>query len=501
MNFSLHHTETTIMTQPRTEAKAKTEATFSQVPFLRDFTSETKRTVCGLTVDIGRQRMTADDLDGLFELARDKGVLEASAAMRRGEIVNPSEGRAALHTALRDPRVNAPYHAEVQRALERICLFADMVRSGRYCGCRGDKITDVINVGIGGSEMGPRTVYHALRGVQPPVRLHFLSAADGVSFDRIVGQLNPFKTLIIVSSKSFRTRETAVNAAALDQWLLEAGISGADRARHMLVVSANPEAAGEMNLPQENFFPIWEWVGGRFSVWSAIGLCDAIALGSDAFLALLAGAHAMDMHVESSGLRENVPLLMALVSYWNSVKLGIALHCCLPYDERLRNMVLWQQQLEMESLGKSVGLDGEEVPDRTGQGIWGGHGNESQHSFYQWLREGTANSSIDLLWCERPGHRHADLHRVLIANAKAQAEALVTREGSRWFNAVTTISIDELDAARLGALMALYEHKTTMLGTLYGINPFDQPGVEFGKKLSRKAESSVEFRAAQGAVS
>lgn len=464
------------------------------MPFLRDDVQNTKRTICGLTIDFGRQRMTAEDLKGLYALAREKGVLEQNAAMRRGEIVNPSEGRAALHTALRDPRVNAPFHADVDRALERICLFADRVRSGRYCGCRGDKITDVINIGIGGSEMGPRTVYHALRSTQPSIRLHFLSAADGVSFDRIVGQLNPFKTLVIVSSKSFKTRETAVNAAAIDQWLLESGIAGEDRSQHMLVVSANPKAAEEMNLPAENLFPIWEWVGGRFSVWSAIGLADAIALGSDTFLALLAGAHAMDMHVESADEEENLPLLMALVSYWNSVRLGVAQHCILPYDERLRVMVSWLQQLEMESLGKNTSVHGDPVSGHTGQGIWGGHGNESQHSFYQWLREGTASSSIDLLWCEKPGHRHAELHRVLIANAKAQAEALVTRENGGWFNAVTTVSIDELDAARLGALMALYEHKTTMLGTLYGINPFDQPGVEFGKKLSRKAESSVEFK-------
>ena len=306
----------------------------------------------------------------------------------------------------------------------------------------------------------------------------------------------------IVISKSGTTTEPAI-AFRLIKAEIEKRYGKKEAAERIVAITDKARGALKTLATNEGYptFVIPDDVGGRFSVWSAIGLCNAIALGSDAFLALLAGAHAMDMHVESSGLRENVPLLMALVSYWNSVKLGIALHCCLPYDERLRNMVLWQQQLEMESLGKSVGLDGEEVSDRTGQGIWGGHGNESQHSFYQWLREGTANSSIDLLWCERPGHRHADLHRVLIANAKAQAEALVTREGSRWFNAVTTISIDELDAARLGALMALYEHKTTMLGTLYGINPFDQPGVEFGKKLSRKAESSVEFRAAQGAAS
>ena len=461
------------------------------VPFLRDTLENTTYSACGLTVDIGRQRMTADDLAGLFELAKDKGVLAAAKDMREGKLVNVSEGRAALHTALRDPRVSAPYHQEVTKALKHICDFADVVRSGRFKGCRGDVITDVINVGIGGSEVGVRTVYHALRKPKFPLRLHFLAAADGVSFDRIVGELNPFKTLVIVSSKSFKTRETAVNAAAIDQWLLEAGISGSDRARHMVVVSANSHAAAEMNLPKESFFPMWAWVGGRFSVWSSVGLADAIALGSDAFRNLLGGAHDMDLHVEKNAEETNIALLLALASYWNSTHLNIALHCLLPYDERLRVMVQWLQQLEMESLGKSVDLSGNPIEGRTGQGIWGGHGNESQHSFYQWLREGTYRSSMDLLWCERPGHRHAELHRVLIANAKAQAEALVTRDNPKHFNAVTTIAIDDLTPARLGALMALYEHKTTMLGTLYNINPFDQPGVEFGKQLSRRAEAGL----------
>lgn len=460
-------------------------------PFLRDSLARTTFSACGLTLDIGRQRLTETDLRGLLETAREKGVLGANAAMREGQIVNASEGRSALHTALRDSSVGAPYHKEVQAALDQMCDFADDVRTGRRRGCRGDTITDVINVGIGGSEVGPKTVYQALRTTRAQVRLHFLAAADGVSFDRIVGDLNPFKTLVIVSSKSFKTRETAVNAAAIDQWLLEAGISGEDRARHMVVVSANPNAQREMNLPEENYFPIWEWVGGRFSVWSAIGLADAVALGSDMFRTLLAGAHAMDVHVAQAPAGENLPLLLSLISYWNSTKLGIGQHCFLPYDERLRAMVMWLQQLEMESLGKHTGADGAAVSGRTGQSVWGGHGNESQHSFYQWLREGTGSTSIDLLWCEKPGHRHADLHRVLIANAKAQAEALITRDETDCINAVSTISIDRLDAARLGALMALYEHKTTMLGTLYGLNPFDQPGVEFGKRLSRRAEASV----------
>lgn len=459
--------------------------------FLRDSLSRTVFSACGLTLDIGRQRMTGGDFQTLLELAREKGVLGANAAMREGQIVNSTEGRAALHTALRDPSVGAPFHKEVQAALEHLCDFADDIRAGRRRGCRGDTITDVINVGIGGSEVGPQTVYHALRTTRAPIRLHFLAAADGVAFDRIVGDLNPFKTLVIVSSKSFTTRETAVNAAAIDQWLLEAGITGDDRARHMVVVSANPNAVREMNLPEENFFPIWDWVGGRFSVWSAIGLADAVALGSDAFRMLLEGAHAMDVHVAQSPAGENLPLLLALIAYWNSTHLKIGQHCFLPYDERLRRMTMWLQQLEMESLGKHVAVDGSHIEGPTGQAVWGGHGNESQHSFYQWLREGTGSTSIDLLWCEKPGHRHADLHRVLIANAKAQAEALITRDEIGCLNAVSTISIDRLDACRLGALMALYEHKTTMLGTLYGINPFDQPGVEFGKKLSRRAEATV----------
>ena len=452
------------------------------LPLLRDSLPCTTFSSCGLTLDIGRQRMTKDDLHDLFEIAREKGVLRANAAMREGQTINASERRAALHTALRDPSPNAPFREEVQDTLQRMCAFADDVRTGRRRGCRGDTITDVINVGIGGSEVGPKTVYQALRSTRALIRVHFLAVADGVTFDRIIGDLNPFKTLVIISSKSFKTRETAVNAAAIDQWLLEAGISGNDRAQHLVVVSANPNAGSDMNLPKENFFPIWDWVGGRFSVWSAIGLADALALGTHTFRSLLTGAHSMDLHVAQADIGENLPLLLALIAYHNSTRLGIEQHCFLPYDERLRTMVMWLQQLEMESLGKHVTPDGSFVTGATGQAIWGGHGNESQHSFYQWLREGTGCTSMDLLWSERPGHHHADLHRVLIANAKAQAEALITRENSRCFNAVSTICIDNLDASRLGALMALYEHKTTMLGTLYGINPFDQPGVEFGKK-------------------
>lgn len=468
-------------------------STNTPAPFLRDSRPQCTICACGIALDLGRQRLTAEEFAHLFEIEKEKGVLEANAAMRRGDIVNTSEHRAALHTALRDPQLSAPCHKEVAETLERMCELAAEVRSGLRTGCRGDMITDVINVGIGGSELGPRAVYHALRNPVPTIRLHFLAAADGVNFDRVVSGLNPFKTLVIVSSKSFKTRETAVNATAVDQWLLDAGITGKDRNKHMFVVSTNRNAAREMNLPDENLFPIWDWVGGRFSVWSAIGLADAIALGPEVFRGLLAGAHSMDRHVASASPEENLPLVLALLAYWNATRNSMASHAMLPYDERLRVIVDWLQQLEMESLGKNLSVDGELIETPTGQCVWGGHGNVSQHSFYQWLREGTSNTSIDLLWCEKPGHKHAELHRVLNANAKAQVEALVTRRvpEDKAFNAVTAIAIEQLTPETLGALMAMYEHKTSMLGTLYGVNPFDQPGVELGKKLSRQAEKNL----------
>lgn len=459
------------------------------LPFLRDSDGVVAFEDCGLRLDIGRQRLTQEDLRRLYAFAEDRKLLESHLAMVNGKEVNQTEHRAALHTSLRSPLPTAPHFKEVEEARERMYAFARDIRSGKRTGCRGDAITDVINVGIGGSEVGPKALYHAFRAPAPKIRMHFLSGVDGITLDRIIGVLDPCKTMVIVSSKSFHTRETLVNAKAIDEWFKQAGFSEEDRAKHMVVASANPQAAAEMRLPAENLFPMWDWVGGRFSVWGAVGLGDVIALGPEVFSEFLEGAYEMDCHVASTPIQRNMAALIALISYWNSTRLGIMFHCVLPYDERLRVFVSWEQQLEMESLGKTRAADGTPIVGGTGQGVWGGHGDESQHSFYQWLREGTGRTSVDLLWCEKPGHKHEEHHRVLTANARAQAEALVTRDpASPYFNAVTTIAIDELTPRRLGALMALYEHKTTMLGTLFGINPFDQPGVEYGKKLSREAE-------------
>jgi len=231
------------------------------------------------------------------------------------------------------------------------------------------------------------------------------------------------------------------------------------------------------------------WVGGRFSVWGAVGLPLVLSLGPEVFLEFLHGAAEMDHHSLTAPLEKNLPATLAMLAYWNAKSLDISAHCLLPYDERLRVIVPWLQQLEMESLGKTHTPEGNLIPGKTGQAVWGANGNEGQHSFYQWLREGTRCASIDVIWSEVPGHRYAELYRVLLANARAQTEALVMRDpDSSCFNAVTSIMMDAVTPRRLGSIMAMYEHKTTMLGTLFGINPFDQPGVELGKRLSRRME-------------
>ena len=463
-------------------------------PFLADTRSECRFSACGLTLDISRQRLTDSDWSALLNLAQSKDVIGAQKRMMAGAVVNPTEGRQALHTSLRSLCADSPFYAEVQSVLSRMKAFARAIRSRQWLGATGKPITDVINIGIGGSEKGPHAVYHALRAINPAIRVHFLSTVDGTLLDRILGTVNPEQALLIISSKSFSTRETKVNAEVAIEWLKCSGIDTPEAlSKHIVLATSKPDAYQEMNLPRENQFDLWPWVGGRFSVWSAVGLPLVIALGPEVFDEFLAGAYEMDCHMLEAPLSGNLPLTLALLSYWDMTKLSTRSHCLLPYDERLRELVPWLQQLEMESLGKSAGLDGNLLERPTGQAVWGGNGNESQHSFYQWLRAGSVRSSMDLVWCTKPDHSHTHHHDVLIANARAQAEALIHRENEseHYFNAVSTIEIDELTPKTLGALMAMYEHKTTMLATLFGINAFDQPGVEYGKKLCREIEAKM----------
>ena len=442
-------------------------------------------TALGINLDISKQRISPKDFYKLVEFAQKKKIVESFVSMRHGALVNPTEGRQALHTSLRDPSTDAPYAQRVHNTLNRICKFANEVNNSKWLGCSGETITDIINIGIGGSDMGPKAVYNALRPSDPKLRVHFLASADGVSLDRVTAGLDPYRTLVVVSSKSFSTLETLSNTREIFVWLENAGIKKADYKQHVIAVSANEEAPNLLGIPEANFFPIW--VGGRFSVWGAIGLPVAVALGEDVFRRFLTGAHLMDEHSVSAPIQYNLPALLSILSYWNKEKEEVSSYCFLPYDERLSTLVFWLQQLEMESLGKNKTLEGGPVLEKTCIPVWGGHGNESQHSFYQFLRQGTAKTALDICWCKRPGHSHDELHRILIANAKAQTEALMTRDkDDEYFNVANTIVLDELTPERLGSLMAMYENKTVMLGSLLGINPFDQQGVELGKILAKR---------------
>lgn len=459
------------------------------IPFLSETKCCCEISACGMTLNFSRQRLNNDQWESLLDLAKERNLISAQIEMMNGVVVNKTESRQVLHTSLRSKNPNSPFYAEIQEELSRMKQLAKSVRDGSWKGVSGKRITDVINIGIGGSEMGPHAVYHALREVTPKVRLHFLSAVDGVLLDRVLGDINPETTLVIISSKSFSTQETMINAEAVSYWFNQAGISSCeDRAKHFFVVSSKQDAFKLVNVPSNNQFHIWDWVGGRFSVWSAVGLPVLIALGESVFQEFLDGAYEMDKHLCLAPIEENLPITLALLSYYSHTELNLHSHCLLPYDERLRLLVPWLQQLEMESLGKARSIENELIHGMTGQAVWGGMGNEAQHSFYQWIREGVGRTNIGILWCKEPGHSHKHHHRVLVANAKAQAEALIKVERKNCVNAISTLVLDELTPKTLGTLMALYEHKTAILGTLYGINAFDQPGVELGKKLSRQFE-------------
>jgi glucose-6-phosphate isomerase len=449
---------------------------------------------CGVRLDIAGQRVGADDLKALRDFASAVDVSGAFRSMVRGEMVNLSERRAALHTALRalpDDEPGAPesIRSAVAAELARLRAFATAVRSGTWLGATGRRITDVLNIGIGGSDSGPRLVCHALQELADGPRVHFVSNIDGTVLARLLPRLDPSRTLAIVSSKSCSTRETLLNAAAVRAWFTGAGISGARLSRHMVVVSAKVGAASELGLESDHQFMLWDWVGGRFSVWSAVGLPALLAIGPERFDEYLRGGRAMDRHVLDAPPDRNLAATLALIEVWNRVVLQMPTLCVLAYDERLAPMIGWLQQLAMESLGKSRRADGHLTEFPTGPVVWGGVGTDAQHTFMQLLRQGTARTAVDVLYVDQATHEYAEHHRVLVANARAQVEALTAADpDSLAVNAVSVLSVDRLTPERLGSLLALYEHKVVMVAALLGINPFDQPGVELGKELARKNE-------------
>ncbi len=463
----------------------------------------------GLELDYAKQRVDRPARAALLALAAEQGLAAKIAGLFRGDIVNPSEQRPALHTALRNPGDlgacvdGVPVGPLVAATLDRVEAVVASIADGRWLGASGQSITDVVNLGIGGSHLGPQLACDALRYLhtgQP--RVHFVSNVDGGDIDRCLRNLDPQRTLFIVASKSFTTPETALNARTAQRWILDATHQPDAIARHFFAITANPPRAEAFGIAPDNILPMWDWVGGRYSLWSAIGLPIALAIGMPAFRALLAGAREMDLHFRHAPLDASMPVLLALLGCWNTNVLDAETHAVIPYDDRLGLFPDWLQQLEMESNGKHVTLDNGPVAGHTAPVVWGGVGTNVQHAFFQLLHQGTRRIPVDfLLPLTHPRSPRAH-HDMLVANCVAQAEALMigrSREALLAENPdamlalhreelgnqpSSVIAFEALTPGTLGALLALYEHKTFVQGVLWNINSFDQWGVELGKQLA-----------------
>ncbi|MGE0814140.1 MAG: glucose-6-phosphate isomerase [Vicinamibacterales bacterium] len=471
-----------------------------------------------LLVDYSKQRITAETMALLVELARERGVEALRDRMFAGERINTTEGRAVLHVALRAAptrviRVDGhDVMPDVTAARVRVSAFAEDVRLGRWRGATGEAITDVVNVGIGGSDLGPAMVVEALTpyGREGP-RLHFVSNVDGAHLSETLRQIRPASTLFVIASKTFTTQETMANASSARAWLVQA-LGETAVARHFVAVSTNAAEVQRFGIAPSHMFGFWDWVGGRYSLWSSIGLPIAIAIGAAGFDALLAGAAEMDDHFQSAPIDANLPMVLGLLGIWNTDFLGADSHAVLPYDQYLRRLPAFLQQLDMESNGKGVRRDGEPAGVATGPVVWGEPGTNGQHAFYQLLHQGTRLVACDFLAAAEPSHDLPGHHPLLLSNFFAQPEALMlgrTLEEARTELAAaglpdadvdrlaphkvfpgnrpsTSLLYRRLDPRTLGRLLALYEHKVFVMGAVWGINSFDQWGVELGKTLAAR---------------
>ncbi len=466
----------------------------------------------GLLADFSKNRITDETLGLLVALAREAGVEKRRDAMFAGEIVNPTENRAALHTALRATNADAPYHAEVATERAKMAAFAERVRNGTWTGHTGKRIRHVVNIGIGGSDLGPKMVVHALDHLaHPEISTYFVSNVDGADLARVMARIDAEETLVIVVSKTFTTLETMTNARSLRDWFVAKGCPESALAKHFVGVSANPAEVVKFGIAHENVFQMWDWVGGRYSLWSAVGLSIMIAIGPLQFDALLAGAAGMDAHFREAPLERNLPVLMGLVGIWYRNFFESQSYLVAPYSEALHFLPSYLQQLEMESNGKSARLDGGFVDYPTSAVTWGEPGTNGQHAFFQMLHQGPTIVPIDFIAVLRPEHSLASHHPKLLANCFAQSEALMlgrTVEEARKVagpdkpelvphlvfpgnRPSTTLLLDALTPGSLGALIALYEHKVLVQATVWNINPFDQWGVELGKILGKVVEADL----------
>ena len=470
-----------------------------------------------ILLDYSKNRVTAETLALLCELAREMDVPDWIERMFSGERINFTEDRAVLHTALRHPggeavRVDGEdVLPAVHAVLDRMETFAGRVRGGDWVGHTGRAITDVVNIGIGGSDLGPLMACEALRPYGDGPEVHFVSNVDGTHIAETLKRLDPQTTLFVVASKTFTTQETLTNAHTARRWLVERLGDEAAVARHFVAVSTNAEKVREFGIDTDHMFEFWDWVGGRYSLWSAIGLPIALFIGMDRFRELLAGAHAMDRHFRETPLEENLPAVMALIGIWYNNFFGAQTHAVLPYDQYLHRFAAYFQQGDMESNGKRVDREGKVVDYTTGPILWGEPGTNGQHAFYQLIHQGTKLVPVDFLAPVASQNPIGDHHPILLSNFFAQSEALMRGRteaearaeleqagmedealerllphrvfpGNRPSN---SILFDKLTPRTLGSLIALYEHKIFVQGVVWNVNSFDQWGVELGKQLAK----------------
>jgi len=471
----------------------------------------------GLYLDYSKNRITDETLGLLLRLAEERGVAERRDAMFAGEHINVTEDRAVLHVALRAPRGQRievdgeDVVPKVHEVLDRMSEFSDRIRSGEWKGHTGKRIRNVVNIGIGGSDLGPVMAYEALRYfTQRDLTFRFVSNVDGTDIVEATRDLDPEETLFIVSSKTFTTLETIRNATTAREWLLAKLGDDASVAKHFVAVSTNADEVSKFGIDTANMFGFWDWVGGRYSMDSAIGLSTMIAIGPDNFRQMLAGFHAIDEHFRTAPFERNLPVLMGLLTVWYSDFFDAQTQAILPYDQYLKRFPAYLQQLTMESNGKSVTLDGARVDYETSPIYWGEPGTNGQHSFYQLIHQGTKLIPCDFIGFSRTLNPVADHHDLLMANVFAQTEALafgktpeqVRQEGTEeWLvphrvfegnRPSNTILAEQLDPATLGKLVALYEHSVFVQGVIWNVNSFDQWGVELGKVLAKRIADELE---------
>jgi glucose-6-phosphate isomerase len=470
-------------------------------------------------LDYSKNRITDETMRLLVRLAEEADVAGWRERMFNGEKINNTENRAVLHVALRN-RSNHPVVVDgedvmpkVNAVIERMGAFAEKVRSGEWRGYTGERITDVVNIGIGGSDLGPQMVYQALKPYRHPrLKVHFISNVDGAHVKEALEALNPETTLFIVSSKTFTTQETMTNAHYAREWFLAQSQAVKHIAKHFVAVSTNREAVTAFGIDPAKMFEFWDWVGGRYSLWSAIGLSIVLAVGAERFVELLEGAHEMDEHFRHAPLAQNMPVILALLGVWYNNFFGAESQAILPYDHYLRSLPAYLEQADMESNGKSVDREGKVVDYATGTIVWGATGINGQHAFYQLLHQGTKMIPADFIVSIEPHTELQEHHDILIANFLAQTEALMrgrTREetqremgppgtspgqGGQFIShkvfdgnhPSNAILLQKLTPRTLGMLVALYEHKIFVQGVIWNLNSYDQWGVELGKQLASR---------------